>query len=399
MVTRRGGLFVFITSLFFVIAINLQAGWLYLISAFLFINLLASIFTPLLFLQSLQIKRKVPQLVQAESPVSLSLSVKNRGRSKLLIVCQDEFAGDTGKVTIPYLKRNEEITLSYSITPKRGVYQGGTVRIVCAFPFGLFRWTKKLYLSSEMVVYPEIIPLKNLPILETGSFPREHHHAYRKSYGGEYYGVREYQPQDPLRFIHWKKTAASVGKLIVKEFEERVSSYFHVYIDTYQPSLSEKCFETLIKAAASMAHYAIHTGHPLILSACYGKNLISRVRPDLPETLSWFAQLEPLGEVSFEQGVSQLAKQVPNFSTVALVTAGLNLPTHFTWPQLLQRRRCRLVLFLFEEKLKTDSSYHSLLKKLEDNRVLIYRCVEKESLERCLREPWSFTRESTAPPA
>jgi uncharacterized protein (DUF58 family) len=77
-------------------------------------------------------------------------------------------------------------------------------------------------------------------------------------YGREFFGIREYQHHDEVRFIHWKASARR-GKLMVKEFEANTVDSIVVLLDVNKRFVGadkyDSNFEYLVKVANSMINY------------------------------------------------------------------------------------------------------------------------------------------------
>jgi protein-glutamine gamma-glutamyltransferase len=69
---------------------------------------------------------------------------------------------------------------------------------------------------------------------------------------GEFVGLREYRPGDPLRQIHWKSWART-GRPIVKELEDTFYPRYGLVLDTLSTERNDTCFEEAVSVAASFA--------------------------------------------------------------------------------------------------------------------------------------------------
>jgi uncharacterized protein (DUF58 family) len=79
---------------------------------------------------------------------------------------------------------------------------------------------------------------------------------------GEFVGLREYRPGDPLRLIHWKSWART-GRPIVKELEDTFYPRYGLILDTLSPGGADAAFEDAVSVAASFAA-AIDTRESLL---------------------------------------------------------------------------------------------------------------------------------------
>jgi uncharacterized protein (DUF58 family) len=69
---------------------------------------------------------------------------------------------------------------------------------------------------------------------------------------GEFVGLRDYRPGDPLRQIHWKSWART-GRPIVKELEDTFYPRYGLVVDTLSEDTTDHQFEEVVSVAASFA--------------------------------------------------------------------------------------------------------------------------------------------------
>ncbi|MET0650052.1 MAG: DUF58 domain-containing protein, partial [Pyrinomonadaceae bacterium] len=96
------------------------------------------------------------------------------------------------------------------------------------FPFGFFRLRRRLRARDvEIVVYPKPEGLGDeLHLLPIDAGQLE---AQRRGAGHDLHSLREYQPHDDVRHIHWKATARQ-GRLVVREFTAEDERRVHVVL-------------------------------------------------------------------------------------------------------------------------------------------------------------------------
>lgn len=102
----------------------------------------------------------------------------------------------------------------------RGELRPTRVVVGTVFPLGLFRAWSRVNLPLRCVVYPAPAPrASGLDHHGTSSgYDGEQPRERNLLEGGEYHGLRAYQPGDPPRRIAWKAAARGTG-LVSKEFE------------------------------------------------------------------------------------------------------------------------------------------------------------------------------------
>ena len=105
-----------------------------------------------------------------------------------------------------------------TICRRRGRFTLGPLSVVSGDPLGLFELKRDLQVTSDIVVYPAMIPIPSfappLGQLPGGDAVRQRTHYITTNVSG----VRDYAPGDSFNRIHWRSTART-GRLIVKEFE------------------------------------------------------------------------------------------------------------------------------------------------------------------------------------
>ena len=67
-----------------------------------------------------------------------------------------------------------------------------------------------------------------------------------------FHALRDYEPGDDRRAVHWPSTAR-FGRLIVRQFEETHRSHHMVLLDTRVDAWDRRSFETAVSVAASLA--------------------------------------------------------------------------------------------------------------------------------------------------
>lgn len=111
----------------------------------------------------------------------------------------------------------------------RGVYQLGPYQLRLADPIGLFMLTIDFPETDTVLIYPRVLRLPTVPLPEgnqSGTARRR-----RPLLGAQpSAAVRNYQPTDSLRHVHWPLTAHR-GELMVKEMEHEPSGTVWIVLD------------------------------------------------------------------------------------------------------------------------------------------------------------------------
>ncbi|MFT7518652.1 MAG: hypothetical protein ACI9MC_000784 [Kiritimatiellia bacterium] len=115
--------------------------------------------------------------------------------------------------TIDRLLPKEEVLAPTGWTfRERGRADMDVVRISSAFPFGLWSRWRALDLPAHVLVYPRPSPAN--PKIKAGLAVTDGNSLAGRGMLGDFDGLRQYQPGDPPRLIHWH-TSARVGQPVV----------------------------------------------------------------------------------------------------------------------------------------------------------------------------------------
>ena len=133
---------------------------------------------------------------------------------------------------------------------QRGVYRLGPHQLTLGDPFGLFAVTLDFTQQDTVLIYPRVLHLPAVP-LPQGS-QSDGARRQRPLWGAQPSAtVRDYQPADSLRYVHWPRTAHR-GELMVKELESEPSGAIWVMVDL-QDSAHESATENTLEAGIIIA--------------------------------------------------------------------------------------------------------------------------------------------------
>ncbi|VAX35808.1 hypothetical protein MNBD_PLANCTO03-1629 [hydrothermal vent metagenome] len=138
--------------------------------------------------------------------------------------------------------------------------------IASTFPFGLASKSLRFVQSRTALVYPQPTPVR-ASVLETLRAGGERDGAVRSSGGslGDFYGIREYVPGDPLRSVVWS-ASARVGELVVKQHARPAPKRLWVRLELPDP-LPDETRESTISLAAGVLQLAAEQGYAVGLLA------------------------------------------------------------------------------------------------------------------------------------
>ena len=120
-----------------------------------------------------------------------------------------------------------------TVCRRRGQFRLGPLTLYSGDPFGLFQFKRQLRPTSDIIIYPAVIPIPSfappLGQLPGGDAVRGRTHYITTNVAG----VRDYAPGDSFSRIHWRSTART-GRLVVKEFELDPTSDIWVFADMHR---------------------------------------------------------------------------------------------------------------------------------------------------------------------
>ncbi len=169
---------------------------------------------------------------------------------------------------------------------QRGCYREDSFGLATCFPFAFFTKTRHVALRREVLVYPRIDSTDE--VLEVIPAIRGEWESFIRGRGSELYRIREYMPEDSARHVDWKATAKS-GALKVREFARDDERRLCIVFDNPEAgTMSDLAYEKAVDLTASLGwHFAsqevevsfIVPGHPRTT--------------DLHEFLGWLAMIKP----------------------------------------------------------------------------------------------------------
>ncbi|MFC7338656.1 DUF58 domain-containing protein [Haloferula chungangensis] len=151
------------------------------------------------------------------------------------------------------LKAGAVHTFFAEITPRRrGLIRLDDLRVLLPDPFGLYQRCMRVKApSATLAVLPHRHRLPPFELPGSARFqPGGDATSRTTGPAGDFVGLREYRPGDPLRLIHWKSWART-GQPIVKELEDSYFPRHGLVLDTFPDPGDEDLFEDAVTVAAS----------------------------------------------------------------------------------------------------------------------------------------------------
>ena len=157
-----------------------------------------------------------------------------------------------GMIYFPYLPPGADLTADLELRfDRRGRYCESSFGVATRFPFAFLTKTREIALEREILVYPAIQPPDEL--FEILPLVRGEWESFQRGRGSDLYRIREYMPEDSARHVDWKATAKS-GALKVREFSREDERKLCIVFDNPATGLiSAPAYERAVNLAASLA--------------------------------------------------------------------------------------------------------------------------------------------------
>jgi uncharacterized protein (DUF58 family) len=173
-----------------------------------------------------------PRRVTVGDPATGRIVVRNLARTPLLPLLVELPVGVTAaRFVMPPMRAGAEHEELFVVpTHRRGVIAVGPARTVRGDPLGVLRRTVEFSQVQELFVHPRTSHLESLGAgllrdLE-GTVTEDHSMSDLA-----FHALREYQPGDDRRYIHWR-SSAKAGRLLVRQFLDTRRSHVTVLVDT-----------------------------------------------------------------------------------------------------------------------------------------------------------------------
>jgi uncharacterized protein (DUF58 family) len=281
-------------------------------------------------------RREVADRVYEHEPLTVMAELSNRGRlPRFLITVIDNLpehmrAEQTPEFVLPALWPGETAKLAYqAYAVKRGVYTVGPLEVSVSDPFGIFRRFAPFHATGEAIVFPRPVELTDLETSDAVSDPAQSggERSQASESGLEFYGIRDYQPGDELRRIHWPATAHH-NRLTVIEFERGASRSLTIILDVMKGTEFgggvDTTLEVGVHAAASLVHWALerHGYASLAFASSTGVHWLELERLDQEyEALEHLARVNADGNMPVSEVLNWVGPRIPTGGAACVITS------------------------------------------------------------------------------
>lgn len=324
-----GWLLFFLTLCFLGAATNTMAGWLYALSGLIIALLLLGAWFPPQVLKQLSVERLPIAPVSAGQDLTITILIRNTShQSKTLLQAWDRLPPALGRPQGQAIEVIPPQTVYpwsyYQPTHQRGVYRWPGMELRTGAPLGLFWCRRSRPLPAKAVVYPQVLPLRQCPLLDAigpeDNSQLQNQRRYQAASEGVTKTLRPYRYGDSTRLIHWR-TSARLDVFQVRELEVVTGGQNLVIALDGGCDWQANHFEQAVIAAASLYFYAQRCQFNVKLWTA-GTGLVAGNR----------AVLETLAAVQNTASSSApLPQRIPLLWLTSNVTSLTQLPRYSRW--------------------------------------------------------------------
>lgn len=215
---------------------------------------------------------------------------------------------------------------NYGECRRRGVFTLGPWELRMGAPFGFFEVVQFYPETTSLLVHPPVVHLPPLNLPKGAAEGRAQARFRAQQWTANAAGVRDYQPSDPLRRIHWPSTARC-ERLLVKEFDLEVSGDLWLLLDLDEAVQAgegeESTGEYGVILAASLTDQMLRQGRAVGLVA-YGEDRAfvspGRGRGHLWEMLHTLAMVSVAGRWPLARVIAETGRVLQRGTTMVIVT-------------------------------------------------------------------------------
>jgi uncharacterized protein (DUF58 family) len=199
-----------------------------------------------------------PQRVTVGEPAAGDVRLTNIARTPLLPIGLELPIGDqAARFQLPYLAAGATREELFIVpTDRRGVVNVGPAITVRGDPFGLMRRTISWTGVLQIFVHPVTVPLEPLGAGLLRDLEGQTTNDLSMS-DLDFHALREYQPGDDRRYIHWR-SSAKAGRFLIRQFLDTRRSHICLMVDSDVASYPDPLdYEMAISVAASISVRAV----------------------------------------------------------------------------------------------------------------------------------------------
>jgi uncharacterized protein (DUF58 family) len=216
--------------------------------------------------------------------------------------------------------------------PVRGRFLIGPTKIILHDRQGFFSSEAVLAELSEVLVYPSYEDIKKLEMMgdkrKLGNLFGAHKTKI-KGGGTDFFGIRQFNPGDPLKLVHWPSFAKTGGEtLMVREFESEQNIRVMVLLDasaSMGAGLPRNTkLEFSIRSAVMMAYLALEKKDTVGLCV-FDEEVRTYMEPSGSQSFMYryleeMANIKPQGHGKLEEAVDYLLPRIGKASYIIILS-------------------------------------------------------------------------------
>lgn len=296
---------------------------------------------------------------------------------------------------------------------RRGLFEGGHVRVTSQDPFGLFRMGKNFSDPHTYIVYPAVEPLPNLDS-RFASLPSDTRLTrFYDQVTTDVASLRTWRPGDAYRRIHWPYTAR-MNAPMVKEFDIGQAAQFWVLLDLERSSQhygeaekppsnesgdeeerpwrfhADSTEELAVSLAASLSQRLLDLSLPVGIAVNGDNGRL--LRPDngsdhLSRLMETLAAAQSVDAARLPEFLQSMRPHLNHFHSVTVVTAN----TDREWlPALLDLKRGNVttsIVMVDPSSFGSSRTVGQVVEAAAANLVPVYVARQDTSLDDALSQP------------
>jgi len=241
-------------------------------------------------------RRSGPLEVAVGATVPVGIEVRNRGKIPIVWLLAEDLLPrwalmysppaldvEGGRLRVMFLGPGKGSLLNYRLTcHRRGYYQIGPLVLETGDLMGLTRRYRVGAPPQYLLVMPKVIPLGGYDVASRRPIGEIRISDMLMEDPTRLRGIRQWQPGDPLRQVHWAATART-GRLHSKVYEPTTVAGATVVIDMHRdanpPQHEPLRSELAVTLAASIAGAMFELGQPIGI-ASNGRDAADRIRTE-----------------------------------------------------------------------------------------------------------------------
>ena len=257
--------------------------------------------------------REASTSVEVSTSIEVVASIRNLGAKTIYVLIADPLMErmriTEGELELrATLQPREDAELRYVFETNRGCFEWKRLLVKVGDPFGLFEVEAKPEAEAKTLVQPSYRKWQSIPLRLQKTLSSPGSVPIRLGGGGtDFWGIREYQPGDPLKRLYWRMNARNPLRRYTKEFiQERTAEVILVLDGRQRMDLGaggESLFEREVATVAGLAGMLIRQGQRvgLFVMGPRPRNVFPDYgRIQLRRILNCLAEAEPQSEKARE---------------------------------------------------------------------------------------------------